>query len=1042
MPRRLWAAIPFASSFAFALAAPRAAVPQAAPSVRLAFDFAPADLEVRHQSLPGQRRLARVSLRGADVDRTPGFPELPCVVRAVVLPIGAAVKDVVVAEGKEISVPDVGLVSWAQPPQAGRDPVVPEAPPGGPFSHPRAAPVGMDPIVDQYPFWPPKIASVSNEEATPSGYRLVTLKIYPVRWRRAEGTLGLLSNFTVDVFHSGGSMKPPLDDYPTAVELEFLASVAANVQDVPRIDIPPRPEELDAEYLIITDGYRWAPDRTRGSIASAFIVGEFERLARWKTERGVKTEVVTISDIVGGRYGDFVSGALDLQETIRNFLKHARRHWHTYWVLLGGDVDILPAREVVANVWNASHFVKLAEDPFPDESDTCYWWSEAERVRICHSGHIEPGDLICSRKTGRAFARREDPSASDPGWTYMSDASYTKRVDWKTDYIVLAGPREDLELTDVYAVHRANTIPTDLYYASIAHPDYGVSGTHDWDRNGNGLYGQYDAWRESRAEQAIDGAHYYPDLAVGRAPVGGTFDARAFVDKVIAYESYEGVPPEFGRTLLLGSGNWGGYLVATPTATDPPEKGSYFAPEGGTVAKIYWPDAPSNDVTWQLVAWWTPGNWVVFPYNETPSSSSLGFHFCPNPGYDAVYAGDRMEGGVRYHIPYPWWWTRAAGPATDLHPAKFFLDSVEPDLSLREKDEVYRLFGERFPQVDLRRRRYEDIWDAPDFGSFDLSDLSPDGMRTEFQRGYNLVSLSGHGNSGGCAFVDIAWVRSLDNGFRGGLVYADSCLTNEFDVDDAVSEEFLTNLWGGMAAYVGNTRFSWVGCGAPFERAFWSALGTTGHVGLLHATKALLADGQTGLWTNYSLNLLGDPEMELWLGTPREIAVSHPARVEIGRSFVLRAAYPDGSAVPYARVCLSGPNGILERRTTPSSGELSLSTSGAFVGDELVVTVRKRDHLPYRGTIEIVIGTIRFVRGDANSDGKLDISDGIAILGHLFLGQGSLDCEDAADANDDGTIDISDAIKILGFLFLGDKLPPGTKPGELEEDATPDNLGC
>jgi len=73
---------------------------------------------------------------------------------------------------------------------------------------------------------------------------------------------------------------------------------------------------------------------------------------------------------------------------------------------------------------------------------------------------------------------------------------------------------------------------------------------------------------------------------------------------------------------------------------------------------------------------------------------------------------------------------------------------------------------------------------------------------------------------------------------------------------------------------------------------------------------------------------------------------------------------------------------------------------------------------------------------------RMPIVDPILILTALFAGQGSIECEDAADTNDDGAVDISDAVKALGYLFLGDKLPPGTTPGEPQEDPTPDNLRC
>jgi hypothetical protein len=84
----------------------------------------------------------------------------------------------------------------------------------------------------------------------------------------------------------------------------------------------------------------------------------------------------------------------------------------------------------------------------------------------------------------------------------------------------------------------------------------------------------------------------------------------------------------------------------------------------------------------------------------------------------------------------------------------------------------------------------------------------------------------------------------------------------------------------------------------------------------------------------------------------------------------------------------------------------------------------------------------RIRRGDANNDGKMDLSDAIDVLGVLFLGSGSFPCLKAADSNDDGLVDLSDAISILGRLFLGDgPLPP---PGSdaCGPDPTSDGLAC
>ncbi len=67
----------------------------------------------------------------------------------------------------------------------------------------------------------------------------------------------------------------------------------------------------------------------------------------------------------------------------------------------------------------------------------------------------------------------------------------------------------------------------------------------------------------------------------------------------------------------------------------------------------------------------------------------------------------------------------------------------------------------------------------------------------------------------------------------------------------------------------------------------------------------------------------------------------------------------------------------------------------------------------------------RFIRGEVNADGKVDIADAIALLGHLFAQKPAPVCPDAADANDDGALNIADAIKILGHLFASaGPLPP------------------
>ena len=85
----------------------------------------------------------------------------------------------------------------------------------------------------------------------------------------------------------------------------------------------------------------------------------------------------------------------------------------------------------------------------------------------------------------------------------------------------------------------------------------------------------------------------------------------------------------------------------------------------------------------------------------------------------------------------------------------------------------------------------------------------------------------------------------------------------------------------------------------------------------------------------------------------------------------------------------------------------------------------------------------RFLRGECNDDGSVDVSDASCILNWQFLGGPAPGCIAAVNTNGDRGIDIADAIYLLGSLFLGGPPPvqpfPACGPGALPLDA---QLGC
>ena len=86
--------------------------------------------------------------------------------------------------------------------------------------------------------------------------------------------------------------------------------------------------------------------------------------------------------------------------------------------------------------------------------------------------------------------------------------------------------------------------------------------------------------------------------------------------------------------------------------------------------------------------------------------------------------------------------------------------------------------------------------------------------------------------------------------------------------------------------------------------------------------------------------------------------------------------------------------------------------------------------------------TARFLRGDCNADGTVDISDPLANLNFQFVGDFDPPCRDALDFDDSGIIDVTDPISSLTHQFVGG--PPPAAPGKeiCGVDPTDDEIGC
>jgi hypothetical protein len=83
-----------------------------------------------------------------------------------------------------------------------------------------------------------------------------------------------------------------------------------------------------------------------------------------------------------------------------------------------------------------------------------------------------------------------------------------------------------------------------------------------------------------------------------------------------------------------------------------------------------------------------------------------------------------------------------------------------------------------------------------------------------------------------------------------------------------------------------------------------------------------------------------------------------------------------------------------------------------------------------------------FRRGDSDTNGAVNITDAVRILNVLFLGIGTMTCDDASDSDDNGAVNITDAVRILNVLFLGIGVIPSPGNEACGPDPSDDALEC
>ncbi|MCU0495094.1 MAG: C25 family cysteine peptidase, partial [Chloroflexaceae bacterium] len=692
---------------------------------------------------------------------------------------------------------------------------------------------------------------------------------------------------------------PALSEAQRARTVALARAVVVNPQDVPALRSPGPPPPSTVDYLIITDNTTWNATTIQPSgRANGDLVSAFGPLADWRTQRGLKARVITVTNIVNNSlgYGDFVTGAHDLQEVIRKFLQWAYRTWGVAYVLLGGETAIVPVRSISTISWltdNApTDFYYAALSPKNN-------WSEKQTIiynQCDYTIHMSVGRVaVRSAEQVRHFVDKviayEKRPLDDglPGTTSYQSRVLLAATPWNWDIRTdvtraNAFPPADNQFSHVPGTAQALIKLVEALHVTQAHP------ANPRDNPGPNRYTHvtgdsytklqiqdcYNAIQSIVVQSKNGSTHFLPYNAdPGPNKHGWRFDNGTTTFMIVYDDPGELEPaqyivtlkPEFREPQNLLRVDASGDNYDIPYAVNAATNGCgwYYARSATNLS----PSAPSPNLPGQQLA--TP--WVVVydnPANFTPSAL-----------------------------------------------AKYMWDPTEKEGSMMDLEQLRKQIKTEIPRWDTVSRLYLDEVDLPpdDRTAPSIQHYNLSRFVAAMNQGQHIVALNGHGwPTSCCNGIDITLADRLINGPNQSIIHHNGCLTNRFTwAGGSLSNHFVLNPNNGAVAYIGLTDESLIPIGSFFQNQIFHALASNGRLGPAMDSVALLLH-QPGTSSDdfrrviMLYGLTGDPALKVHWARPdyliaTELAVGQNANggIELlylrtdGKMYHIREADPNGN---------------------------------------------------------------------------------------------------------------------------------------------------
>lgn len=263
------------------------------------------------------------------------------------------------------------------------------------------------------------------------GYSILILVLHPVYYIAETGEIYYYENMIVDV-----QIVPegPISPFFRGVD-QMMIEENEQILDYAMIDTYVSIPNLPSYSSIVdpSESYKYV------IITSNTLTDAFQDFMNYKIDSGTSATIVTVQDIEScpaywwdGVFGDGHLQFNDTQCHIRNFIKDAYTNWETNYILLGGDVELVPVRYLFEPI----HYYPLFRIP----SDVYYSCLDGSFDSNLNETYGEPNDgedggdvdLFSEVYVGRACVDNADDVSifTDKTIAYLeeTDNDYLKKV--------------------------------------------------------------------------------------------------------------------------------------------------------------------------------------------------------------------------------------------------------------------------------------------------------------------------------------------------------------------------------------------------------------------------------------------------------------------------------------------------------------------------------------------------------------------------------------------------------------------------------------